>query len=91
MTGNGGPGPVTLRANSLNNGSTLPSTCAPGDCFVKQAVEAKAEYVCLSANTWTGPFDTSADVGDSLGRGLQPITPSIALTPLQAKLLQTLW
>lgn len=67
MSGSGigsGPGPVSLRANSVRNGSTLPATPAVGDVFEKTGSSAGL-YACSSAGVWSGPFSTSSGITNS--------------------------
>lgn len=58
-------GITSSTARRIRNGAELPAVCAFGDCFVKSGANA-GQYVCLSTNTWTGPFDSSAS-GDVQG------------------------
>lgn len=54
-------------ARRLRKGATLPAVCAPGDCFVKTSNGSEGQYVCLTANVWSGPFDSTSDTGDVVG------------------------
>jgi hypothetical protein len=63
----GGPGPQILRANSVRNGSTLPSSPQPGDVFERTGVTDPGFYTCASAGVWLGPYPTSAGSGDVAG------------------------
>lgn len=63
----GGPGPISLRANSVRNGSTLPATPVVGDVF-ELTSGSVGFYACSSAGVWTGPFGTGAGtIGGSTG------------------------
>lgn len=46
--------------------ATLPASCGVGEVRIKTGANA-GFYICLVADTWTGPFDTSADTGDFTG------------------------
>lgn len=46
--------------------ATLPATCSVGEFIIKTGANA-GFYICLVADAWTGPFDTSADTGDFTG------------------------
>lgn len=57
----------TSTTRRIRKGATLPATCSPGEVFGKTSGGSEGMYFCVTANTWTGPFDTSADSGDVVG------------------------
>lgn len=59
-------GITTNTARRVRGGPDLPAVCSFKDVFIKSGANA-GFYICLSANVWTGPFDTSTDSGDVVG------------------------
>lgn len=57
------PSVLSAQATRIISSGTLPATCTVGNIYLKTGTSA-GFYVCLTANTWTGPFVTSAGSGD---------------------------
>jgi hypothetical protein len=52
---------LAIQSTIISSGSSLPSSCSTGGVFVKTGSNAGL-YSCI-ANTWTGPYATSAGSG----------------------------